>query len=219
MRLEEEADLQLPFLLPEDGYSCDIVRGVPSGLAEFLGPLQLAALCSMNPQPTSSGYWTIYMHEQDSRPPPGVSWLLLYFTRSQSPHFTHIKQLYFVRLATVLYISFISTPTFLPSSRQPRSPSVMSNRSVSLPRGEPEIHVIQLHKSNSGMGLSIVATKVSQCFCSFALSAWMTKSFFFYDVLSCQIYFLLRVCDVNRLGGVRMVLCVKMVWLVREYIQ
>ncbi|KAK4288929.1 hypothetical protein Pmani_038074 [Petrolisthes manimaculis] len=115
VRLEEEADLQLPFLLPEDGYSCDIVRGVPSGLAEFLGPLQLAALCSMNPQPTSSGYWTIYMQDQDTRPPPG-----------------------------------------------PRSPSVMSNRSVSLPRGEPEIHVIQLHKSNSGMGLSIVATKVTR---------------------------------------------------------
>ena len=37
----------------------------------------------------------------------------------------------------------------------------MSNRSMSLPRGEPEVHVIQLHKSNSGMGLSIVATKVS----------------------------------------------------------
>ncbi|MPC90556.1 hypothetical protein E2C01_085549 [Portunus trituberculatus] len=37
----------------------------------------------------------------------------------------------------------------------------MSNRSMSIPRGEPEIHVIQLHKSNNGMGLSIVATKVS----------------------------------------------------------
>ena len=39
VRLEEEPDLQLPFLLPEDGYSCDIVRGVPNGLAEFLEPL------------------------------------------------------------------------------------------------------------------------------------------------------------------------------------
>lgn len=112
VRLEEEIDLQLPFLLPEDGYSCDIVRGVPSGLAEFLNPLQHAGLCRMNPQPSSSGYWTIYMHDQEMRPPPG-----------------------------------------------PRSPSVMSNRSLSIPRGEPEIHVIQLHKSNNGMGLSIVATK------------------------------------------------------------
>lgn len=39
VRLEEDPDLQLPFLLPEDGYSCDVVRNVPSGLQEFLDPL------------------------------------------------------------------------------------------------------------------------------------------------------------------------------------
>ena len=31
VRLEEDKDLMLPFLLPEDGYSCDIVRGIPNG--------------------------------------------------------------------------------------------------------------------------------------------------------------------------------------------
>ncbi len=36
VRLDEDAELQLPFLLPEDGYSCDIIRGIPSGLQEFL---------------------------------------------------------------------------------------------------------------------------------------------------------------------------------------
>ncbi|GLG95429.1 Putative actin filament-binding protein afadin [Gryllus bimaculatus] len=61
VRLEEEAELQLPFLLPEDGYSCDVVRGVPQGLAEFLAPLQHAGLCRLTTQPTSSGLWTIYM--------------------------------------------------------------------------------------------------------------------------------------------------------------
>ena len=39
VRLEEDPDLQLPFLLPEDGYSCDIVKGVPNGLTEFLMPV------------------------------------------------------------------------------------------------------------------------------------------------------------------------------------
>lgn len=39
VQLEEAPDLQLPFLLPEDGYSCDVVRNVPSGLQEFLDPL------------------------------------------------------------------------------------------------------------------------------------------------------------------------------------
>jgi len=66
VRLEEDFVLQLPFLLPEDNYSCDIVRGVPGGLVEFLSPLQKAGLCVMTPQPTSSGYWTIYM----DTPPP-----------------------------------------------------------------------------------------------------------------------------------------------------
>lgn len=36
VRLDEDEQLQLPFLLPEDGYSCDIIRGVPQGLQEFL---------------------------------------------------------------------------------------------------------------------------------------------------------------------------------------
>jgi len=61
IRLEEEPILGLSLLLPEDGYSCEIVRGVPPGLAEFLAPLQRDGLCRMAAQPTSSGYWTIYM--------------------------------------------------------------------------------------------------------------------------------------------------------------
>ncbi|XP_069688876.1 afadin isoform X3 [Periplaneta americana] len=76
VRLEEERELQLPFLLPEDGYSCDVVRGVPQGLAEFLAPLQHAGLCRMSTQPTSSGLWTIYMtHEQNpgARSPSALS--------------------------------------------------------------------------------------------------------------------------------------------------
>lgn len=39
VQLEEDPDLQLPFLLPEDGYSCDVVRGLPNGLQDFLDPL------------------------------------------------------------------------------------------------------------------------------------------------------------------------------------
>lgn len=27
----EDPDLQLPFLLPEDGYSCDIIENIPQG--------------------------------------------------------------------------------------------------------------------------------------------------------------------------------------------
>ena len=47
VQLKEEPHLQLPFLLPEDGYSCDIVRGVPSGLADFLDPLCKTGECDV----------------------------------------------------------------------------------------------------------------------------------------------------------------------------
>ncbi|XP_076626508.1 adherens junction formation factor afadin isoform X7 [Colletes latitarsis] len=114
IRLEEEPTLALALLLPEDGYSCEVIRGVPPGLAEFLAPLQRDGLCRMAPQPTSSGYWTIYMIDHHN--------------------------------------NF-------------RSPSAMSNRSggyschTGPSSAQPEIHVIKLHKSTNGMGLSIVAAK------------------------------------------------------------
>ena len=61
VRAEEEPLLGLAFLLPEDGYSCDIVRGVPAGLVEFLAPL--APLCRLTPNPSAAGYWTIFFHD------------------------------------------------------------------------------------------------------------------------------------------------------------
>lgn len=61
VRLEEETELALPFLLPEDGYSCEVVRGIPQGLIEFVSPLQHASLCRLSSQPSSNGSWTVYM--------------------------------------------------------------------------------------------------------------------------------------------------------------
>ncbi|KAK2145409.1 hypothetical protein LSH36_684g01025 [Paralvinella palmiformis] len=61
VRLEEDPDLQLPFLLPEDGYSCDIVKGVPNGLTEFLMPITSTGLCFLTINNGSNGSWTVYM--------------------------------------------------------------------------------------------------------------------------------------------------------------
>ncbi|XP_069142447.1 uncharacterized protein [Argopecten irradians] len=61
VQLEEDSDLQLPFLLPEDGYSCDTVRNIPNGLADFIEPFARAGLCRMVAQPASRGEWTVYM--------------------------------------------------------------------------------------------------------------------------------------------------------------
>lgn len=39
IQLKESLDLQLPFLLPEGGYSCATVRGIPPGFREFFEPI------------------------------------------------------------------------------------------------------------------------------------------------------------------------------------
>ncbi|XP_006882848.1 PREDICTED: afadin [Elephantulus edwardii] len=65
VQLEEDPDLQLPFLLPEDGYSCDVVRNVPNGLQEFLDPLCQRGFCRLIPHVRSPGTWTIYFEGAD----------------------------------------------------------------------------------------------------------------------------------------------------------
>ncbi|XP_073407937.1 afadin isoform X16 [Dendrobates tinctorius] len=65
VQLEEDPDLQLPFLLPEDGYSCDVVRNIPNGLQEFLEPLCQRGYCRLVPHTRSPGTWTIYFEGAD----------------------------------------------------------------------------------------------------------------------------------------------------------
>ncbi|CAL8315953.1 unnamed protein product [Lota lota] len=66
VQLEEDPDLQLPFLLPEDGYSCDVVRNVPNGFQEFLEPLVQRGFCRLTPHPRSPGTWTVHFEGADS---------------------------------------------------------------------------------------------------------------------------------------------------------
>ncbi|XP_076024133.1 afadin isoform X2 [Genypterus blacodes] len=65
VQLEEDPDLQLPFLLPEDGYSCDVVRSLPNGLQDFLEPLLQRGFCRLTPHPRSPGTWTIHFEGAD----------------------------------------------------------------------------------------------------------------------------------------------------------
>ncbi|XP_037924933.1 afadin isoform X3 [Hermetia illucens] len=74
VRLEESPELHLALLLPDDGFSCDVVRGIPSGLVDFLNPLQGAGMCRLAAQPTSVGLWTVYMHQfNQARSPSAMS--------------------------------------------------------------------------------------------------------------------------------------------------
>ncbi|KAJ4939338.1 hypothetical protein JOQ06_028787 [Pogonophryne albipinna] len=64
--LQESLDLQLPFLLPEGGYSCSFITGTPAGLRDFLEPICRKGLCCLTSQPNSRGDWTVFFSETDS---------------------------------------------------------------------------------------------------------------------------------------------------------
>lgn len=57
-------------LIPGDGFSAEVVRGVPPGLAEFVAPLQRGGLCRLAHQPHALGLWTVYMHGYGAPPAP-----------------------------------------------------------------------------------------------------------------------------------------------------
>ncbi|XP_054597763.2 afadin [Nothobranchius furzeri] len=63
IHLEESFFLHLPFLLPEGGYSCNAMRGIPQGFYEFMEPICQKGLCSLAFQPESGGDWTVYFSE------------------------------------------------------------------------------------------------------------------------------------------------------------
>lgn len=98
IRLDEPAWLGAALLIPSDGFSAEVVCGVPPGLAEFVAPLQRGGLCRLAHQPAAPGLWSVYLAPQPA-----------------------------------------------PAARRP----------------DPRLHIIQLHKNSNGMGLSIVAAKVT----------------------------------------------------------
>ncbi|KRY35228.1 Afadin [Trichinella spiralis] len=60
LQLEEEIDLLLPFLIPDDGYSPEMVRGIPAGLQDFANSLAQRGFGQLLIQPTSSGSWAVH---------------------------------------------------------------------------------------------------------------------------------------------------------------
>lgn len=61
--LEESPELHLPLLIPEDGFNSDVLHGIPTGLVDLVGNLQAAGMCRLAAQPTSIGFWNVYMHQ------------------------------------------------------------------------------------------------------------------------------------------------------------
>lgn len=61
LQLEEECDLQLPFLLPDDGHSCESIKGLPKGLLDFLEGFQNMNLCWLWQNTQGPGSWKKYL--------------------------------------------------------------------------------------------------------------------------------------------------------------
>ncbi|XP_026729442.1 afadin isoform X4 [Trichoplusia ni] len=74
IRLDEPAWLGAALLIPSDGFSAEVVCGVPPGLAEFVAPLQRGGLCRLAHQPAAPGLWSVYLAPQPApaarRPDP-----------------------------------------------------------------------------------------------------------------------------------------------------
>lgn len=71
--LEDDSALRVPFIIPDDGYSSEMVRYIPKGLLEFVSYLSRIRvgneeLCIFTLQPTSCGFWTVYFknHQPDT---------------------------------------------------------------------------------------------------------------------------------------------------------
>lgn len=45
LKLEEDPNLELPFLIPIGGYSSDSLAGVPHGLQDYLDPMISSGMC------------------------------------------------------------------------------------------------------------------------------------------------------------------------------
>ncbi|XP_021958494.1 afadin isoform X3 [Folsomia candida] len=183
IRVEEEPLLGLAFLLPEDGYSCDIVRGIPTGLVEFLSPL--SPVCRLTPNTNAAGYWTIFFHDP-MRSPSAMS------GRSFAAAFNNMTGSGMVVGTPGSVIgserhSFINNHTGVVNNHHhgvignnmPMSPSssnsilanhhnnhaqqqlFSSNQLMPPPGAGPEIQTIKLQKISGGLGLSIVAAKAA----------------------------------------------------------
>ncbi|KAK6105381.1 Ras association (RalGDS/AF-6) domain family protein [Brugia pahangi] len=129
IQLEEEPQLQLPFLLPQDGYSPDLIRGLSPAFAEVISGLQAQGLCRFLPQNQSSGSWTVYLK-----------------ATSPTEESTKNKEQTESEMGTL-------------SNSLHEQISMSSMNSLPKRERDSEIVVITINRGTGGIGLSIVAAQ------------------------------------------------------------
>ncbi|EJW84752.1 hypothetical protein WUBG_04337, partial [Wuchereria bancrofti] len=134
VQLEEEPQLQLPFLLPQDGYSPRffsfyLIRGLSPAFAEVISGLQAQGLCRFLPQNQSSGSWTVYLK-----------------AASPTEESTKSKEQTESEMGTL-------------SNSLHEQISMSSMNSLPKRERDSEIVVITINRGTGGIGLSIVAAQ------------------------------------------------------------
>jgi hypothetical protein len=176
VQLQEECDLQLPFLLPEDGHSCEIIKGLPAGLLDFLEQLQNAGLCWLWQNTQGPGSWKKFMIKdqqqlQQQQQPPLI----------QSQMINGHQQITTTPVLPSNNTAPVSNNGRSASPMLPRNQQLNVNMDIQQPlqqqnqiihddaldnggeavmtRPQPQVVKIKLMKKNNGLGLSIVAAK------------------------------------------------------------
>ena len=62
----EDPNVRLPFVFPDDGYTCEYLQGIPHGLLEFIEKYIRVIPCRVFLHPSSLGYWTEFFTQPHS---------------------------------------------------------------------------------------------------------------------------------------------------------
>ncbi|UMM11661.1 hypothetical protein L5515_000838 [Caenorhabditis briggsae] len=145
MALEEFEDLNLPFLIPQDGYFIEQFKTVPDGLFQYLQQLQHRRLChsvSMSPtQPTPHPSMTTSMHAMHIGSGDSTQ---------NHQHYQHHQQQHPQQQQPIVRSVSQTTLTSIPPT--PFGNSFGSSASDVVTR-------VTLKKNGGGIGLSIVAAQ------------------------------------------------------------
>ncbi|KRX83473.1 Afadin [Trichinella sp. T6] len=155
LQLEEEIDLLLPFLIPDDGYSPEMVRGIPAGLQDFANSLAQRGFGQLLIQPTSSGSWAVHFSGDSLFDIPQYhkmhnSNLTSMMMNNSGDVAGHNRQA-FTGTRLIEKMGAIPTPLLLLQKRQN---SV--NRSSESDTTGPHLMFVSFEKGSNGIGLSIV---------------------------------------------------------------
>ncbi|KAE9555476.1 hypothetical protein FO519_001331 [Halicephalobus sp. NKZ332] len=66
VQLDENPQLQLPFVFPQDGYIIETFHGIPADMSDFIASLQAKGICRLMPQIGATGSWTVHMQNSNS---------------------------------------------------------------------------------------------------------------------------------------------------------